>query len=63
MKTYEVTVSSRCTARGEYFEVEASSFEVAKKRARKKATANGWNALNSNLIISAVGSKTLISLW
>ena len=53
MKTYDVTVKSRCEAKSEYFEVEASNFEVAKKRARKKAVENGWSPLNSNLMINS----------
>ena len=53
MKTYDVTVKSRCTAKSEYFKIAASNFEIAKKRAREKATANGWNAHNSNLMINS----------
>lgn len=53
MKTYDVFVKSRCNAKSEDFTVEASNFEVAKKRAKKIAAKNGWNAINSNLMINS----------
>lgn len=53
MKTYEAFAKSKCNAKSECFKIAASNFEIAKKRARKKATANGWNEHNSNLLINS----------